>query len=78
MSIDLYDVELPTNVLAVSFMVNDKFLFIDPNQKQSNSGMYRYLGVRKTTNATYTSSVISNVVTRHFIVDGKSILFLTV
>lgn len=59
--IDLYDVELPTNVLAVSFMVNDKFLFIDPNQKQSNSGMYRYLGVRKTTNATYTSSVISNV-----------------
>lgn len=59
LDVDLYDVELPTNVLAVSFMVNDKFLFIDPNH--SGSGMYRYLGVRKTTNATYTSSVISNV-----------------
>lgn len=57
--VDLYDVKLPTNVLAVSFMVNDKFLFIDPSQ--NGSGMYRYLGVRKTTNATYTSSVISNV-----------------
>lgn len=57
--IDLQKVKLPTNVLAVSFMVNDKFLFIDP--KQNESGMYRYLGVRKTTNATYTSSVIHNV-----------------
>ena len=59
LEVDLFNVELPTNVLAVSFMVNDKFLFIDPNQGES--GMYRYLGVRKTTNATYTSSVISNV-----------------
>lgn len=53
------EMKLPTNVLAVSFMVNDKFLFIDPSQNKE--GMYRYLGVRKSTNATYTSSVISNV-----------------
>lgn len=57
--IDLHEIELPINVLAVAFMVNDKFLFVDSGKEKSD--MYKYLGVRKTTNATYTSSVISNV-----------------
>lgn len=58
-SITLKELRLPRRVLAVSFMVNDKFLFIDP--KDNDDGLYKYLGVRKTTNATYTSSVVQNV-----------------
>lgn len=44
--------ELPTKLLSISFMVNDKFSF-----SFSHDDSYRYLGVRATSNATYTSSI---------------------
>ncbi|MES2674599.1 MAG: hypothetical protein V4660_10185 [Pseudomonadota bacterium] len=43
---------MPNKLLALSFMVNDKFSFTN-NLDDS----YKYLGVRTTSNATYTSSI---------------------
>ncbi|MEG3079346.1 AAA family ATPase [Halomonas sp. 5021] len=42
----------PKKVLALSFMVNDKFSF-----SNNQDDLYEYLGVRATSNATYTSSI---------------------
>lgn len=53
------EIELPKKVLAVSFMVNDKFRFVKPGEDIGS--VYKYLGVRKSTNSTYTSSVMQNV-----------------
>lgn len=58
--IDFHDIKLPSSVLAVAFMVNDKFLFVDDGKQED--GIYKYLGVRKTSNATYTSSVCDRVI----------------
>lgn len=55
----LDEIELPKKVLAVSFMVNDKFRFVKPGEDIGS--IYKYLGVRKSTNSTYTSSVMQNV-----------------
>ncbi len=63
--INLEDLVLPQKILAVSFLVNDKFLFSNPEYEKSIS-VYTYLGVRKTTNATYTSSIVQNVM-RNFL-----------
>ena len=52
-------IELPRKVLAVSFMVNDKFRFVKPGEDVGS--VYKYLGVRKSTNSTYTSSIMQNV-----------------
>lgn len=57
--IALDEIELPKKVLAVSFMVNDKFRFVKPGEDIGS--VYKYLGVRKSTNSTYTSSVMQNV-----------------
>ena len=40
-------------------MVNDKFRFVKPGEDMGS--IYKYLGVRKSTNSTYTSSVMQNV-----------------
>lgn len=46
---------LPQKVLAIAFMLNDKFIFkADKTDKQS---IYEYLGMRVTSNAAWTSSV---------------------
>lgn len=46
------DVKLPGSILALSFMVNDKFQF-----ENAELGTYQYLGVRAASNAAYTSSI---------------------
>lgn len=56
--IDYKDVSLPTKILAISFMVNDKFQFT----KDEDIGMYTYHGVRTQTNSTYTSSIARNII----------------
>lgn len=56
--IPFYQIILPQKVLAVSFMINDKFLFND----NIEDSMYKYLGVRKTSNSTYTSSLVRSVI----------------
>jgi predicted ATPase len=52
--VDKEDVVLPSKLLALSFMVNDKFSY---SNLQESEGFYKYLGVRATSNATYTSSI---------------------
>lgn len=49
------DKYLPSRILASSFMVNDKFKYT-PYDAESNSN-YIYLGVRKGSNATFTSQL---------------------
>lgn len=56
--IDYKDVSLPTKILAISFMVNDKFQYT----KDEDIGMYTYHGVRTSTNSTYTSSIARNII----------------
>ena len=56
-SVNYKDIELPNRVLAVSFMINDKFLF----SKNEANDSYRYLGVRSSTNSTYTSSITRKI-----------------
>lgn len=52
--IDIKDARLPSKFIALSFMVNDKFSFVTENESVDD---YRYLGVRATSNATYTSTI---------------------
>ena len=56
-SVNYKDIELPNRVLAVSFMINDKFLF----SKNEANDSYRYMGVRSSTNSTYTSSITRKI-----------------
>lgn len=55
----LYDICLPNKILSHSFMVNDKFSYASDN-------IYEYLGVRATSNATYTSSIQKRVLSSIF------------
>lgn len=55
--IDYKEVALPQKVLAISFMVNDKFQF----NKDEDGGIYTYHGVRSSTNSTYTSSISRSI-----------------
>ena len=50
--IDYKNIVLPSRLLAVAFMVNDKFVF-----SENKEGCYKYLGVRSSSNSTYTSSI---------------------
>lgn len=47
--------ELPSKVLALSFLVNDKFLF-------RQTPLYEYLGVRQSSNATFTKAIEKKIV----------------
>ncbi|OXB96852.1 MULTISPECIES: AAA family ATPase [Bacillus] len=53
------EIDLPSKVLAVSFMINDKFTF-QSDDKNPNSN-YKYLGVRRTSNATWTNSIVRKI-----------------
>lgn len=57
-NIDYKDIVLPAKILAISFMVNDKFQFA----KDEDGGIYTYHGVRSSTNSTYTSSIARNII----------------
>lgn len=50
---DLLSVKLPTKIIAMSFMVNDKFSF----SRFEEDDFYDYRGVRATSNASYTSTI---------------------
>ncbi|HDV5443302.1 AAA family ATPase [Vibrio cholerae] len=50
--IDLNQLSKPNKIIALSFMVNDKFSF-----SNNQDDVYEYLGIRATSNATYTSSI---------------------
>ena len=55
---ELNNISIPPKILAVSFMVNDKFVFQPEEQSKSS---YSYLGVRESSNLTFTSSIQKNI-----------------
>lgn len=54
--IPIEEVKIPKKVLAVSYMLNDKFKF-----KVNNNSIYQYLGIRLTSNSSYTSTITNKV-----------------
>lgn len=59
--VNISEIKLPTKVLGVAYMLNDKFRF-----KELDEAVYQYLGVRQTSNASWTSS-ISRKVSENFL-----------
>lgn len=57
--IDIHSLILPKRVLAVSFMVNDKFTFA--SHTSPSEDVYKYLGIRRTSNAAWTTSIVKRV-----------------
>lgn len=53
---DIKDIKLPNKVLAVSYMVNDKFIFKAQDTVEKED-IYEYLGIRQTSNAAWTNSL---------------------
>lgn len=53
--VNIHEIELPNKILAVSYMVNDKFVF-KPTYSDIDD-RYEYLGIRQTSNAAWTSSL---------------------
>ena len=54
-----YNTVLPQKVLALAFMLNDKFAFKAGSQDEQS--IYEYLGMRKTSNAAWTSTFDNRV-----------------
>lgn len=54
-------IKIPNKIIALSFMVNDKFSFVSDREEaydeEKIEEKYKYLGVRATSNATYTSTI---------------------
>lgn len=62
--IAINQVELPSKLLASSYMINDKFLFQSfnaPDYDEENQ-FYEYLGVRDATNASHTTTISKRLV----------------
>ncbi|WP_209366717.1 AAA family ATPase [Priestia megaterium] len=57
--VNINQVAMPLKVLAVSFMINDKFIFKADNKDSQD--IYEYLGTRRTSNATWTNSIVRKV-----------------
>ena len=57
--INIDQLKLPTKILAVSYMVNDKFTFKPPYSIEED--MYEYLGIRRTSNAAWTNSITRKI-----------------
>ncbi|WP_371370998.1 hypothetical protein [Sporomusa aerivorans] len=53
--VQVHEIELPRKILAVSYMVNDKFVFKTPDIDSEER--YEYLGIRQTSNAAWTNSL---------------------
>ncbi|MDA2157942.1 AAA family ATPase [Bacillus cereus group sp. Bc253] len=60
-SIDIQHLSLPKRILAVSFMVNDKFTFASHKEIPHADEVYKYLGIRRTSNAAWTTSIVKRV-----------------
>lgn len=55
------ELKLPQKVLGVSYMLNDKFKF-----KTDNETIYQYLGIRLTSNSSYTSTISNKLFDNFF------------
>ncbi|NMM65235.1 AAA family ATPase [Clostridium sp. P21] len=63
-NISISQVEIPTKLLASSYMINDKFSFQsfnNPDYDEENQ-FYEYLGVRDATNASHTTTISKRLV----------------
>ena len=63
---DIFHLILPERLIVSSFMLNDKFLFIDNSKKQTKKIFYEYGGIRSTSTTsrtrTYLKRIIENIV----------------
>jgi predicted ATPase len=57
--IGIKELELPKKILAVSYMLNDKFTFKSPDSAELDT--YEYLGLRRTSNAAWTNSITRKI-----------------
>ncbi|MFP3668959.1 AAA family ATPase [Priestia sp. SIMBA_032] len=57
--ISVEEIDLPKRILAISFMVNDKFVF---NDSRDLNDIYYYLGTRQTSNATFVNSITKKII----------------
>lgn len=57
--LSVFELDLPKSILAVSFMINDKFTFSTSHSEKNE--IYSYLGVRRTSNATYTTTLVKKI-----------------
>lgn len=57
--IDIQQVQLPDKILAVAYMVNDKFVFKGADTNSEDG--YEYLGIRQASNAAWTTSISKRV-----------------
>jgi predicted ATPase len=57
--IEISDLRLPQKILAVSYMVNDKFTYKAPDSDETD--IYEYLGIRRTSNAAWTNSIARRI-----------------
>lgn len=66
------NIKLPAKVLAVAYLINDKYIFKRPNTifspitETSSHERYIYLGIRQSTNSAYTSSIDNNIISSLF------------
>ncbi|MGO4344524.1 AAA family ATPase [Paenibacillus sp. MCAF9] len=60
-TLDVKKLKLPNKVLAISYMVNDKFIFQKSDMSQQND-IYEYLGLRDASNVTFVNSAIRKIV----------------
>lgn len=58
----IFDIRLPEKMLASSFMLNDKFLFIDNERQKLKKIFYEYLGIRLNSSLAGTQSYQKKVV----------------
>ena len=61
----LENIKLPDTILALSFLVEDKFTY-QSDEHNDNSDMYKYLGIRSTANASFRGSVNKKIHTLLF------------
>ena len=54
--VSILEVELPSKVLEIAFMINDKFTFNAPSEE-----IYSYLGITRTSHATWTTTLVKKL-----------------
>lgn len=60
--IEVVDIELPSNIMAIAFLINDKFPFkpwnnITEEEIEIYEDTYEYMGIRQVSNASWTSTI---------------------
>lgn len=68
--IDEKIIKLPRRILACSFLVNDKFIFVK-DKEEKNESIYKYLGVRASRTHTNTATIIKRIANNIIVSKGN-------